>query len=114
MPNKAYQLEAAHENRIKNAWIYREHHNAVRSAASRGKLDVVAWDETELVLIASQRVKWHPLKMRDIIKNAKKTRCKRCGEEVAKILFYEGRRIITEDEAKELIKSYLDEHPEYA
>jgi hypothetical protein len=113
MPNKAYQLEAAHENRIKNAWIYREHHNAIRSAGSHGLFDVVAWcdDPDELVLIASKRHvgEWvnNPLLMRDILRRAKKPKN-------GKILFYEGRRIITEDEAKELIKSYLDEHPEYA
>lgn len=103
-----YQLEAAHERRQLKKGI-RTGYQGVRSAGSRGKIDLVYWNMEELVLIASQRVPWHPNKMKDVIENS-------IIPPFGRLIFTwieNGRtKQMSKEEAEKVIASYKATHPD--
>lgn len=65
-----YQREAAHERNIKRRYE-KKGYNVMRSAGSKGVVDLIAWNESETILIASQHVPFTKYHMQDIRANAK-------------------------------------------
>lgn len=103
MTRTPYQKEANHERRLKQKWEGMEY-QVMRSAGSKGLIDLLAWNDHEIVFIASQRVSWHPAKMRAILNELKRPPNSR-------VLFYAGREEIYEAVAKEMISDW-EESPE--
>lgn len=65
-----YQRESNHERKIKYSWEEKGY-DVMRSAGSHGYADLIAWNNNEVVLIASQSVPFIKYRMQEIRANLK-------------------------------------------